>query len=253
MKMNYKIAHDQVWTEPNICLRKLSEFYETQELAARLWQLLLHLGSSGNLPSCPLWLAGNTAGLLPQTINAGQCWQQSTLTLIFQSCPISVSDSSDGFSRFANPTSEDSWWNIRERLDTWQIFPAGKFYFFLSLISAPTWALYVQGRKFLLFCPFPPFTLGQTKVIRYLNFNISPPRSQRNIVQVDLGNDCDCPQLAKWPFLQSVAVHMFHLHWLLHRSVKLGSRGQLEAQTLFLLFTCISCPYNMCSTLGSSI
>ena len=109
MTMNYKIAHDQVWTGQNICLRKLSEFYETQELAARLWQLLLHLGSSGNLPSCPLWLAGNTAGLLPQTINAGQCWQQSTLTLIFQSCPISVSDSSDGFSRFANPTSEDSW------------------------------------------------------------------------------------------------------------------------------------------------
>ena len=109
MTMNYKIAHDQVWTGQSICLRKLSEFYETQELAARLWQLLLHLGSSGNLPSCPLWLTGNTAGLLPQTINAGQCWQQSTLTLIFQSCPISVSDSSDGFSRFANPTSEDSW------------------------------------------------------------------------------------------------------------------------------------------------
>ena len=64
-------------------------------------------------------------------------------------------------------------------------FRRGFFLFFLSLGYQLQHELFTyKDVSFFYFALFPPCLLiGQTKVIRYLNFNISPPRSQRNIVQ----------------------------------------------------------------------
>ena len=103
MKMNYKIAHDQVWTNQTFVFENYLSFTRR-----RSW--LRDCGSFSSI--CP-WQVAHTATLA--TLLAcchgynqdWQCWscQASTLTPILQSSPIPVSDSlQDGFFRFANPT-----------------------------------------------------------------------------------------------------------------------------------------------------
>ena len=90
MTMNYKIAHDRVWTEENICLRKLSEFYETQEFWLRdcgsfssIWALLA---------TCPVAHSGSLATPLacchrqstPGNAGNSQPWPWSSKAAQFQ-------------------------------------------------------------------------------------------------------------------------------------------------------------------------